>query len=190
VPLGSGIAVYIGEDVRDLYYESQGYSPEIFTGLIDQVDLFSQALGPAEVRLLYNSDGVPTVSGSLPATDQRGLARVAGGAVDIGAYELQSVAPLASAGRAAGYTLTAGQSLTLNASASFDPERMTLSYAWFINGNLVTDATGVTPTLTWTQLQALNVGVGTYQVSVQVTAGGRTAISRAVTLTVLAAPSN
>ncbi len=75
VPLGSGIGVYIGEDVRDLFYESQGYSPEIFTGLIDQVDLFSQALSPAEVQLLYNSDGVPTVSGSLPATDQRGLAQ-------------------------------------------------------------------------------------------------------------------
>jgi hypothetical protein len=66
---------------------------------------------------------------------------------------------------------------------------MTLSYAWFINGNLITDATGVTPTLTWTQLQALNLGVGTYQVRVKVTAGGRTAISPAVTLTVLAAPS-
>ena len=67
---------------------------------------------------------------------------------------------------------------------------MTLSYAWFINGNLITDATGVTPTITWTQLQALNLGVGTYQVSVHVTADGRTGISRAVTLTVLAQTSN
>jgi hypothetical protein len=69
VPLSSGIGVYIGEDVRDLYYESQGYSPEIFTGLIDQVGLFSQALSPAEVQLLYHSDGVPTVTGVMPAIE-------------------------------------------------------------------------------------------------------------------------
>jgi hypothetical protein len=70
-----------------------------------------------------------------------------------------------------------------------DPERMILSYAWEINGDLLyTDASGVAPTLSWVQVQALNIGVGTYQVRVMVTAGGRTAISKAVT--VKAPPSN
>jgi hypothetical protein len=110
--------------------------------------------------------------------------------VDIGAYEFQSVPPVASAGPATGYTHIAGSSLTLNGSASVDPEGMSLSYAWFINGTLIRGASGAAPTLTWAQLQALKIGVGTYLVTVQVTAGGRTATSRAVTLTVLAAPSN
>ena len=83
VPLGSGIGVYIGEDVRDLYYESQGYSPEIFTGLIDQVGLYNQALNPVQVHSLYNDGTIPQ------ATDERGFTRSYNGAPDIGAFESQ-----------------------------------------------------------------------------------------------------
>ena len=160
-------------------------------GLADEFSVFNRALAPAEIQAVYANLGEATYAPLvLPALDQNGQARVANGTVDIGAYEFQSVAPLASAGTAAGYTITAGQSLTLNASASVDPEGMTLSYAWYINGNLIVDASGVEPTLTPTQLQALKIGVGTYQVSVMVTAGSRTATSHAVTLTVLAPPTH
>jgi hypothetical protein len=59
-----------------------------------------------------------------------------------------------------------------------------------LDGTMIGNATGVEPTLTWTQLQVLKIGVGTYQVTVQVTTGGRTATSRAITPTVLTSPSN
>ena len=123
------------------------------------------------------------------ATDQRGLARVIGGASDIGAFELQNVAPTADAGNA--YTIRPGDSLTLNAFDSTDPNGDALTYSWDINGDgKFGDAVGATPTLTWTQLTALGIDARTspYLVRVMVTDGyGPThqIISAPVTLTVL-----
>jgi hypothetical protein len=68
--------------------------------------------------------------------------------------------PIANAGGP--YAMDPGTSLTLNAStsvptnASFD----NLSYSWTIN-NHADAATGVQPTLSWTQLEALGIGLGT-----------------------------
>jgi hypothetical protein len=94
--------------------------------------------------------------------------------------------PIASAGGP--YAISEGNSLTLNGSGSSDPAGGPLTYSWDVNGDGVFgDATGVTPTLTWSQLEALaiNDGPATFPVSVKVTnAQGNSTISPATTLTV------
>jgi hypothetical protein len=69
------------------------------------------------------------------------------------------------------YAITEGQSLVLNGGSSSDPEGQQLTYTWDVNGDSVFgDATGVNPTLTWSQLQALGItdGPTTRNVSVRV----------------------
>jgi phospholipase C len=79
--------------------------------------------------------------------------------------------PTANAGGP--YVIASGQSLTLNASASSDPFGRALNFSWDVNGNgKFGDATGVSPTLTWSQLQTLGLQVGqTYRLQVRVDAG-------------------
>lgn len=92
------------------------------------------------------------------------------------------------------YVVIQGDSLTLDASASYDPDLGdVLSYSWDINGDGVFgDALGVQPTLTWAELAALGVQPGeTYHVRVQVDDGfffDNLDVSDPVTLTVLAGP--
>jgi hypothetical protein len=94
--------------------------------------------------------------------------------------------PIASAGGP--YALSEGNNLTLNASASSDPAGGPLTYTWDVNGDGVFgDATGVSPMLTWSQLEALGIsdGPATFNVQVMVTnSQGNSAFSPATTLTV------
>jgi N-acetylneuraminic acid mutarotase len=56
------------------------------------------------------------------------------------------------------YAFDEGVALTIDASASFDPDGDTLSYTWDVNGDgIFGDATGVSPTLTWAELNALGI---------------------------------
>jgi phospholipase C len=65
--------------------------------------------------------------------------------------------PTASAGGP--YVIYEGQSLTVNASATTNFDGNPVTYSWDINGDhIYGDATGVMPTLTWTQLIALKIG--------------------------------
>jgi Ca2+-binding RTX toxin-like protein len=81
--------------------------------------------------------------------------------------------PIADAGGP--YTLREGDSLTLDASGSSDPDPLDqLTYLWDVNGDgIYGDATGISPTLTWAQLNALGVqdGPSSYPVSVRVEDG-------------------
>ncbi|MFO0946522.1 MAG: PKD domain-containing protein [Planctomycetota bacterium] len=70
------------------------------------------------------------------------------------------------------YSVLEGDSLTLSAAGSYDPDLYdVLSYSWDVNGdNVFGDATGANPTLTWSQLLALGINDGgVRQVKLRVT---------------------
>src|SRR5262249_3465959 len=72
------------------------------------------------------------------------------------------------------YAINEGDGLTLNATASLDPDGDLLSYSWDVNGEGVFgDATGVTPILAWQQLQTPGIhdGPASFAVRVRVNDG-------------------
>jgi Ca2+-binding RTX toxin-like protein len=76
-------------------------------------------------------------------------------------------APSAAAGGP--YSIREGEDLSLDASASSDPDNDTLTYSWDVNGDgAFGDASGQQPTLTWAQLQAIGVDDGPVAFSVRV----------------------
>lgn len=80
--------------------------------------------------------------------------------------------PVADAGGP--YSINGGDPLTLDASASSDPDGDPLTFSWDVNGdNVFGDATGATPTLTWSQLAALGIndGAGSRNIQVRVDDG-------------------
>ena len=99
-------------------------------------------------------------------------------------------APVADAGGP--YSVVEGDSLHLDASGSHDVDGDTLTYSWDLNGDGVFgDATGVSPTLTWAQLESASVndGPAVLHPRVQVSDGkGGVTVSPPATLTVVNAP--
>jgi hypothetical protein len=94
-------------------------------------------------RLRWNSPcvdaGDPLDPADANGTDFAGGLRRYGPAVDMGAYELKDEAPIAQADPdAAGFLLTGTTgSVTLDGTASWDPEGMPLSYQWSRDGQVV-----------------------------------------------------
>lgn len=99
-------------------------------------------------------------------------------------------APTADAGGP--YSIKEGDNLVLDGSHSTDPDNDTLTYSWDVNGDGVFgDATGVNPTLTKAQLNALGINNGTaaFNVKVRVDDGhGHVVISNPATFTFNNAP--
>jgi hypothetical protein len=95
-------------------------------------------------------------------------------------------APTASAGGP--YAISEGAGVMLDASASADPDFDALTYTWDVNGDGVFgDATGVQPTLTWAQRNALGINDGPQTFSVRVRVdddAGHVVTSPATTLSV------
>jgi hypothetical protein len=104
-------------------------------------------------------------SSSFPADPSTGVTNFSPSQLTL---YLGNRAPTASAGGS--YSVVEGQSLTLNAGGSSDPDGDALTFAWFVNGSFAAD--GSAPTLSWSQLNALGVdGTGTWNISVEVADG-------------------
>jgi hypothetical protein len=94
-------------------------------------------------------------------------------------------APVASAGGP--YLLDEGAALAVTAAGTTDIDGDILSFGWDINGDGVfTDATGISPTLTWAQLTTLGVAGrdGVQNISVRVNDGEGNTATAASTLTI------
>lgn len=109
---------------------------------------------------------------------------------DVGQYTVTGTIvgnspPVAIAGSV--YLTAEGLSLELDGSASYDPDvGDVLTYRWDVNGDLdFSDAVGVNPTLSWSELTALGIddGLAYYNVSLEVDDGkGGVTVSAPVTL--------
>jgi len=158
----------------------------------------SSAGGPvATGTVTFSVDGVPQPSVDVDTT---GNATLTTATLTVGLHPIiaayggtaalapstaaltQDVDPLAVAGGP--YTVAEGGSLALDATGSATGVGVT--YAWDLNGDAVfTDATGLTPTLTWADLEALGIDDGPFtgNAVVKVTEGGMSTTANA-TLTV------
>lgn len=105
-------------------------------------------------------------------------------------WVIRNSIPIANAGGV--YAVNEGDSLQLDASASNDTDGDRLSYSWDLNGDGVFgDATGASPTLSWSQIAVLGIGNGpsSRQLRVRVDDGfGGVADSAPVTLSINNAP--
>lgn len=99
---------------------------------------------------------------------------------------LLAAAPVADAGGP--YTIFEGQGLTLDGSGSSDADEDPLTFSWDVNGDgTFGDAVGMSPSLSWGQLLALEIdnGPSTRNVKVRVDDGtGNVVESSAATLTI------
>ena len=135
--------------------------------------------GPTNGSLIVNANGTvdythdssETLSDSFSYTIKDNLGNVSNIAVVSISVNPVNDAPVANSGGP--YSIKEGQSLTLDASASSDVDGDVLTYSWDINNDgTYGDVTGVSPTLTWAQLQSFGiVDDGTYTIGLEVNDG-------------------
>jgi hypothetical protein len=173
----------------DLVTSNQGVSPSLILSSADPLLGPLQNNGGPTATMALGNGSAALDSGNpagAPQYDQRGMARIVGNGIDIGAFESVGGPPSADAGD--GYVISGGHSVTLNGGDSFDPAGIPLTYSWDINGDGVFgDATGASPTLSWFQLQALGIKPQTspYVVTVRVTNDDDTVTSTSTSLSVM-----
>jgi hypothetical protein len=190
---GAGGSTNVTSGVGNLIGAEAGFAGTVVSTTDPGLAALAANGGPTQTMAIDASSSAAGAGDAAAAsgltTDQRGAPRFTYGGIDIGAFQINA-APTANAGGP--YQIYVGGSLTLDASASSDPDGDTLTYSWDINGDGVFgDATGVSPTLTWSQLNALGI-TGTFStvhLAVEVSDGVFPPVaSAATTLQVLAAP--
>lgn len=159
---GGSYAVHVGEP---LTLNATGTDPDVGQTLAYSWDLngdgnYTDAIGPSptlswnELTALGIGPGLGDHSIHLKVFD--GIATTTAAAT----LSVLNTPPSANPGGP--YTVPLGGILMLDGSQSADPDiGQSLSYSWDINGDgIFTDALGVAPTLSWSQLLSLGIGVG------------------------------
>jgi hypothetical protein len=190
--VGTGNAVEVFQQPGDLV----GVDPLLGPLADNGGPTLTHALLPGSPAINAGDPSAVAGVGDTPLYDQRGAShtRVGLGRIDIGAFEsTYSSNRLPTADVGGPYALAEGQSLQLDASASTDPDPLDLlTFTWDVNGDgIFGDAAGVSPMLTWEQLQALGIdnGPGAYHIKVRVDDGHGTPVeSIATSLNVSNAP--
>ena len=145
--------------------------------------------GTPTFALLANSPALGAgVVGVAPKADQRGLARVVGGAVDIGAYQTQVIPVTPSVGGP--YITHQGGGITLDASGTVNLSGSTLTYNWSFYDSTGKYITGTYAGTTASFSESVSfLAVGSYTVTVQVNdgLGGNHLVSASTSLTILPA---
>jgi parallel beta-helix repeat protein len=146
----------------------------------------TNAAGTASFAVDLDASGLP--GGSVPqgwvisatATDAQG---------NTSEFSRDVTAQLPTASPGGPYVIYEGGSLGLDGSGSSDPVGHPLTYSWTINGQ-ANAASGVNPTLSWSQLQALGITDegGPVAVQLSVDDGHGHVVAAAATLSVLDAP--
>jgi PKD repeat protein len=151
----------------DLGLDPGGYSAEEFSSAATEYAQFVSGFESPEGHSLVESFEY-SVSSEVSYSNHVAMARYDFSFVF---YAMFNNAPSADAGGP--YTITEGESLELDASASTDLDGDPLSFSWDVNGDGVFgDAVEASPTLDWSQLQSLGIeDDGQWTVSVQVDDG-------------------
>ncbi|HVX11763.1 MAG TPA: DUF4214 domain-containing protein [Pirellulales bacterium] len=152
---GAGGSTNTTSGVGDLIGSAMGFVGTVVSSTDPGLGSLASNGGPTQTMAIAagsSAAGVGNVAAATGlTTDQRGAPRITDGSVDIGAFQIDP-APTASAGGP--YQIYVGGSLQLNAVATGN----SLTYSWDINGDgTFGDATGASPTLTWSQLNALGI---------------------------------
>ncbi len=156
---------------------TQAWMRHLHSGSSHRSDqLFLRGNDPRCTHLRPCFDGWRTSGGDECTTPQRD------GSVAITVNAVND-APVANAGGP--YNISEGDGITLDASASSDLDLDTLTYSWDINNDTVfDDVTGVSPTLTWAQLQSFGINDdGVYTITVKAD-DGTVSNSASTTITV------
>lgn len=145
---GGGIVPTISGDGRFVSFQSAAFDLVMGQSVPGGVFVFDRVAG---TTMRASAGTMPQISG-----DGKFIAFQGGG---VSLYHVPNP-PVIDAGGP--HTIDEGDSLTLQASAVFDPQPGEIfTYSWDVNGDLeFGDAFGENPTLTWAELVALNISDG------------------------------